>query len=396
MVKIPSYIICLLIDSLKGRLNSSDSRRLQKWLETHPEHQTEIGRLKDTYKNTTDAIRFKNIDTNKAWATINSRTAPRARWRRKVVLHRYEIAAGLIFPLVIGIILLQHPGVNEQITPAITAETPECSPEHSTQAILELSSGEQIVLDKSVNQKIQSAEGLIVGIDSTNTIAITHAGDSVKASEKPNRIYVPVGGEYSIILCDGTKVWVNSDSRLTFPNHFYGPERTVELSGEAYFEVSKNGKPFIVNTGSSSIRVLGTAFNVCSYHDEKSEQITLVNGAVKVKVGEKNYPLRPGQQLISRKSSEKVEIKEVDTELYTSWRNDLFRFVDLPIEDITLKLKRWYNVCFIFKNEQCKKYRFTGAARKDGDLQELLRRIEATNPNIQFKINNNEIEIIQK
>ena len=356
MVKIPSYIICLLIDSLKGRLNSSDSRRLQKWLETHPEHQTEIGRLKDTYKNTTDAIRFKNIDTNKAWATINSRTAPRARWRRKVILHRYEIAAGLIFPLLIGIILLQHLGVNEQITPAITAETPECSPEHSTQAILELSSG----------------------------------------SEKPNRIYVPVGGEYSIILCDGTKVWVNSDSRLTFPNHFYGPERTVELSGEAYFEVSKNGKPFIVNTGSSSIRVLGTAFNVCSYHDEKSEQITLVNGAVKVKVGEKNYPLRPGQQLISRKSSEKVEIKEVDTELYTSWRNDLFRFVDLPIEDITLKLKRWYNVCFIFKNEQCKKYRFTGAARKDGDLQELLRRIEATNPNIQFKINNNEIEIIQK
>ena len=124
--------------------------------------------------------------------------------------------------------------------------------------------------------------------------------------------------------------------------------------------------------------------------------ITLVNGTVKVKVGEKNYPLCPGQQLISRKSWDKVEIKEVDTELYTSWRNNLFRFVDLPIEDITIKLKRWYNVCFIFKNEQCKKYRFTGAARKDGDLQELLRRIEATNPNIQFKINNNEIEITQK
>lgn len=395
MGKLPSYIICLLIGSFKGQLSASDRKHLQNWLKNHPEQQQEVARIKHTYQETTDALYFKNIDTDKAWTKINTHTSRTPKWKRRALLHRCEIAAGFLIPLVLSLFFLhrsvQNPPLPE--TASVSSSEIEKSP---AKAILELSSGEQITLDASANQKIRSVKGVVIGVDSSHTIAITRTNDSTLLSEKPNRIYVPVGGKYNLVLCDGTKVWVNSDSRFTFPDHFPGAERTVELSGEAYFEVSKNGKPFVVNTGTASIRVLGTAFNICSYTDEKNEQITLVNGRVKVKVGEKSYPLRPGQQLTAQKTSSHIEIKEVNTDLYTSWRNDLFRFIDTSLEDIASKLKRWYNVRFIFEEEACKKYRFTGAAKKENDLVGLIERMKAANPHIQFKIKDDEIMISKK
>ena len=120
----------------------------------------------------------------------------------------------------------------EKNTPALSLVTkPEPVKPGSTKAVLELSSGEKIVLEESANQKIRNTKGEIIGVNTTNTIAFNSSANSCKITEKPNHIYVPIGGEYNVILSDGTQIWVNSDSRLSFPDHFYGAERVVELSG---------------------------------------------------------------------------------------------------------------------------------------------------------------------
>lgn len=396
MGKLPSDIICLLTDSFQGSLSPSGRKRLQDWFKQHPEFQKDIGQLEHTYRETRDALYFQNIDTGKAWNKVNARTSRLPKWRRKTILRRYEIAAGFLIPLTISLFFLYRSVQQPSALPDSLCEQSQEIKKSRTQAILELSNGKQIALDASVKREIRSVEGIVIGVDSSNTLVVTRTNDRNLTPEKPNRIYVPVGGKYNVVLCDGTKVWVNSDSRFTFPNHFEGTERVVELSGEAYFEASKNGKPFIVRTGTASVRVLGTAFNVCSYRDEKNEQVTLVSGKVEVEVGEKSYALHPGQQLTARKSSAQIEIQEVDTDLYTSWRNDLFRFVDTSLEDITLKLKRWYNVRFVFQEEACKSYRFTGTAQKENDLTELMGRIQTANPHVQFKIKDDEIIISKK
>ncbi len=397
MEKIPSHIICLLLSSLKGQLNNADQKQLQNWLEAHPKHHKEIKQLENTLQKVIQVAHFKQIQPEKAWKNIDTHTSKRPGWKKKPILTRYSIAAGLLIPLLIGGILLSRLLPKEKNTPALSLVTkPEPVKPGSTKAVLELSSGEKIVLEESANQKIRNTKGEIIGVNTTNTIAFNSSANSCKITEKPNHIYVPIGGEYNVILSDGTQIWVNSDSRLSFPDHFYGAERVVELSGEAYFQVKHDGKPFIVKTKHSAIRVLGTAFNVCCYKDEASEQITLVKGAVKVKVGKKNYPLRPGEQLRSNPDSNTVEIRKVNTELYTSWKDNLFRFQDMPIEDIALKLKRWYDVNFIFQNEESKKYRFTGAVEKNTSLNELLRLIESTSTNIKFEIKEKEITVTKK
>lgn len=397
MEKIPPHIICLLVNSLKGELSKAEQGQLQSWLKAHPEHHKEIKQLETTIQKVIQASHFKRIQPEKAWKNIEAHTSKRPGWKKKSILIRYSLTAGLLVPLLLGGIALSRLLPKEKnITVSSLAPEPDPVKPGSTKAVLELSSGEKIVLEERSNQKIRNTKGEIIGVNTTNTIAFNSSTNSCKITEKPNHIYVPISGEYNVILSDGTQIWVNSDSRLSFPDHFYGTERVVELSGEAYFQVKHDKKPFIVKTKNSAIRVLGTAFNVCCYKDETSEQITLVKGAVKVEVGKKNYPLRPGEQLISSPHSHRVEIKPVNTELYTSWKDNLFRFQDMSIEEIVLKLKRWYDVNFIFQNEESKKYRFTGAVEKNTDLNKLLQLIESTSTNIKFEIKEKKITVTKK
>ena len=138
---------------------------------------------------------------------------------------------------------------------------------------------------------------------------------------------VPEGGEYRVVLSDGTKVWINSGSELTFPMNFEKGERVVELKGEAYFDVTKSKEwPFIVRTCRSSVKVLGTSFNVCSYEEDALEQVTLEQGGVEVKHHDETYLLHPGEQFELDTTNEEVEVKPVNVKLYTSWIDGMFRF----------------------------------------------------------------------
>jgi ferric-dicitrate binding protein FerR (iron transport regulator) len=178
-------------------------------------------------------------------------------------------------------------------------------------------------------------------------------------------------------LADGTKVWLNSDTRLRFPLPFAGHAREVYLEGEAYFEVQRDeDRPFTVRTNLGTVRVLGTTFNISSYPDNHDIVTTLVTGSVEVTVAEGFIRLVPGMQASWKEGHEQFDVHEVDASCYTSWIKGIFEFEDTSLRDILNYLARWYNVSFEFAGKEVADLRFTGGAKKYRPLEEFLRVIE--------------------
>ena len=209
-------------------------------------------------------------------------------------------------------------------------------------------------------------------------------------AEGPVTATTPRGGTYEVILSDGTHVWLNADTKLTFPSKFSGSNRMVILTGEAYFEVAKNkAKPFIVNCGEQRIEVLGTHFNIMAYKDETASLITLVEGSVKVNSGTAKAILKPGQQAeISRKNTSSIVLnKEINTEQVMAWKNGYFMFENEPVESIMRKISRWYNVDIVYQDNLQDKALF-GTMSRFTNVSEVLKRLELTGL-LRFKIDNN-------
>ena len=191
-----------------------------------------------------------------------------------------------------------------------------------------------------------------------------------------NTITVPRGGEYQLILADGTRVWLNAETELKYPVAFTGEVREVMLEGEAYFEVAKNvSRPFVVKAGQLDIKVLGTSFNVKAYPSE-TQQATLVQGKVEVRAENYFRELQPGEQL--NYSSEGPEIRKVDVKAYTSWKDQRFVFNDDLLEEVIHKIGRWYDVEFILRNPEVREIRFTGNLPKYRELEQVLNKLELT------------------
>ena len=204
-----------------------------------------------------------------------------------------------------------------------------------------------------------------------------YAGADSLAAGAYNRVATPRGGEFRITLADGTQVWLNAESELSYPVAFAGGRREVELRGEAYFEVARDAaRPFIVKTAAMDVRVLGTSFNVCAYPEEQA-QATLVEGSVAVDDGREERVLEPGEQL-SRDVDGTVAVRKVDTEAYGEWRNRRFVFEDDLLGTVLGKLERWYDVEFFIQQASLEELRFTGNLPKYENLEEVLRKLEQT------------------
>lgn len=200
----------------------------------------------------------------------------------------------------------------------------------------------------------------------------------------------PRGGTYQVMLSDGTKVWLNADSRLKFPSKFNNERRIVELQGEAYFEVYKDKKhPFVVVSDDQEVEVLGTHFNVNAYKDEHLTKTTLLEG--KVRVGRRNEKkiliqektIKPGEQTVLEQNTLIVR-SNVDTQAEVAWKNGQFVFVNEPIEEIMRKISRWYDVEVIYQGDMTNKA-FAGTVSRFDNLSKLLNMIESTNT-VHFKI----------
>lgn len=253
-------------------------------------------------------------------------------------------------------------------------------------ATLKLAGGETI--------QLRGGQGIVI-----DTSSLAYSDGSKVISEKINaeaspilELNTPSGGQYQIDLSDGSRVWLNASSSLKFPKEFKGSERLVELTGEAYFEVSHDKtKPFKVITNLSSekgqvIDVLGTKFNVNAYKEDNAIKTTLLEGSVKVKIAasEASQLLKPRQQSIIRAESTVIATKEVNIEHVMAWKKGDFIFDDEDLESIMHKVSRWYDVEVSYEYKPKGLY-FKGAISTSRDLPVVLQALEETGQ-VEFKI----------
>jgi len=202
-----------------------------------------------------------------------------------------------------------------------------------------------------------------------------------------SEITIPFGQMSQLKLSDGTKVWLNSGTTLRYPEHFATDQRSVTIRGEAYFEVAKMaGKPFTVNTADMKVEVLGTSFNVLAYKEDAETAVTLVEGKVVVRntEGKAIAELKPGQMATKNKTETNVEIRNVKTAFYAAWIDGKLFFDDEPLDQIAVKLERWFNVDIVFANEHLKSHRFTGTILKNKPVDQIMQALELLSP-IRFR-----------
>ena len=189
---------------------------------------------------------------------------------------------------------------------------------------------------------------------------------------------------------------MNSESRLRYPVEFSGEQREVYLEGEACFEVAKDtARPFVVHTANASVCVLGTLFNISAYDEEDNTEVTLVNGKVRVNVGDVEKLLAPDEQLVLNNETADVEIRDVESLDYIAWTCGLFRFDAMPLRQLMMKLERWYDISYEFKDEALENIRFTGGFRKYDDIHLIVDMIKEIT-DVAFKIEGNKVIIDKK
>lgn len=213
----------------------------------------------------------------------------------------------------------------------------------TNKAVLTLADGSSILLDSATNGIIARQGTAAIEKQSDGTIVYSPNG-ATDDKVMTNTLRTPRGGQYKLTLPDGTKVWMNAASSITYPASFTGDKRVIGATGELYFEVAKNAaQPFVVEMEDrSSIEVLGTSFNINAYDNESSSKTTLIDGKVRVKKGDQSEILQPGQQ--ARIGNAITIAPGVDTDQILAWKNGHFNFEDMPLSEIMRQLERWYDI----------------------------------------------------
>lgn len=255
-------------------------------------------------------------------------------------------------------------------------------------AILTMADGSRIVLDSVQNGIIQRGNASIS--KKGGLLVYDESSPAKKATAVVyNTLTTPRGGQYKLILADGSKVWLNASSSLYFPTAFSGKERNVELTGEAYFEVAKNKeKPFHVNVNGMQVEVLGTHFNVNAYADENSIKTSLLEGSVKIKRGSLSGLLKPGQQGILENNDNDFKIKRADMDEVVAWKNGLFQFDGANIKTIMFEISRWYNMQIVYDGKVPERS-FVGKISRDAQLSDVLKILELSS--VKFKVEGRKI-----
>lgn len=330
---------------------------------------------------------MKNLDMKTPWGRIEKHIYRKKQFSQKIVWWS-GVAAALILA-VTAIFLPDSQPASKQTLPVTEIQA------GSPKAVLITPEGKLFSLSQQANsQKLELGDGLIA-INKGNIVEYVGSPESsANQKNKNNVIRVPRGGEYELILPDGTHVWINSDSELSFPVQFDANKREVSLSGEAYFDVAKDQqKPFTVKiAGGIEIKVLGTQFNIQAYPDGNTIETTLREGSVNVSDKTQKVTLSPSFQAVYSKSDKRMSTHKVDVRLYTSWKEGLFVFEHKPLEEIMTTLSRWYNINVFYANKTVKNYHFTGDLERYSDFKKTLNMIEKAT-SIRFVVKGNNVTV---
>lgn len=374
----------LLDKYLTGRMTEQECQHFSELLNV-PEHKDRLAAIIDTEL---AEHAFDGEPDNNMLAAIQDNLYNKLQEgkERSATLIRYmkRLAVAAVFIMMLSAVawwLLSKKPAQPEIAQVnkVKKETPLVP--GGNRAILKLSDGTEIILDSAGDGTlVQQGQAKVIKLgDGQLSYQST---DNTSAEPVYNTISTPRGGQYQLILADGSKVWLNASSSLRYPASFSGKERRVELTGEGYFEVAKNATmPFHVQVNNMEVEVLGTHFNINSYTDEPAIRTTLLEGSVKTAIGpdhnrEQSAILKPGEQAVLTADSRLTIHDNIDIDEVMAWKNGLFQFKAADIKTVLRQAERWYDVQFEYKENIPE--RFSGQISRSANADQLLKILELT------------------
>ncbi len=372
---------------IRGTISESEKLELDAWRNESQENEASYRRSIDPKIQLEKLDHYKSFDKNRVWETLESKTETKVIPFFSTTALKY--AASIMLPLLLGTLGYLYFSVEE---PQTLANIDEHIKVGTDKAVLKLSNGLSITLGSDQDLKeLQEGDSKVTIADNELTYTAEAVDEELK-SDIYNELYVPKGGVYDLTLADGTKVWLNADSKLRFPASFSDSTRVVYLTGEAFFDVAHNGKPFIVDAGETHIRVLGTEFNVSAYDNESLQKTTLVEGKVRVSIEGSDIQaiLSPDDQAVFGDS---LVVNSVNTSQYVSWRQGKFEFANDDLETVMKRLARWYDFTYEFGNDDAKNYHFSARINNNEPISGILEMLQLTT-DVKFEIKENTNTIV--
>lgn len=383
----------LIVKQIKGTIEPEEMKVLARWLEENEGNKELYEKmLKDQYL--LDKLDVYNrFDRGKAWSRIEQILVEDPVRIRLISSTLLKYAAILVPIAMVAVAALYHFSDREIRE---VAEKGEIITPGSQKATLILADGSSVELEKeNAVKEILQGDTKITNDQQSLTY---NTSESSRKNENVvyNELITPIGGTYQLTLSDQSVVVLNAGSSLRFPVEFEKEKRQVFLSGEAYFKVQHDGRPFYVTCEAMDVQVLGTSFNISAYEDDAIISTTLVEGSVRVSSGDRGNQkvLAPDDQAIFEKTGSEFEIKKVDTSLYTSWVNGKFEFGNENLDVVMRKLSRWYDFEYVFKNNDAKNFHFSARISNDQKISTILEMLEMTT-DVRFEVRGRTIEIFK-
>ena len=358
-----TYIADLIIAELTGKIDDAGRNELENWKHESPEHL----RLYNLYQSPDFIARkfefIKEYSAIEAYQEFAGRVKQAKRQKRTLVLYRYVAAVVLLFVLG-GSFYFFHDTKDESIVFVQKIQPGSC----------------KAILTEPDGTKIDISDTTFLAFVQKSVMSRKNEEEKEVVETLYHTITIPRGGEYDLLLSDGSRLRMNSESEIRVPVTFEKGQREVFMKGEIYFDIVRDSlAPFVVHTHQGDIRVLGTSFNVRDYQDEDFLETTLVNGKVAFE-REGNYSyLKPGEQLRLNKEDGKTTVETVVVLLYCSWKDGRFVFEKQRLEVIMNTIARWYNINVFYESSSVKDILFTGNIKRYGDLEQVVSMLKLIN-----------------
>ena len=378
-----------LLRYTRGELSKEEEKGIEQVLLEVKGMNTLVEELKDKNRIEHEMHIIAKFNTEKALSKLKNRKQV----KRRGILSWIAAASVVVIGGVSAWILLsQEPDVdNLSVTEKFEPGKAIVTLEMASGLKYRLDTLSSVVRNNRVNVAFDNNDG-VLKIKEQDSLA-----DGATKEIGYNTVNVPYGGTYTVELCDGTKVYLNSGTTLEFPSRFDGKVRSVILKGEAYFDVARNvSKPFVVEVDEMKVKVLGTSFNVKSYVDEPGVYTTLVEGSVAIlRDGQPEKKIKPGEQAYYNKGVGTLSIAEVDVKEFTSWKDGVFYFKDIALEEILRIVSRWYDLEVFYMNQGAKSVIYSGKLPMYSSVEDVLRKFEISG-DVRFELKGRTLTVFDK
>ncbi len=367
----PDFITGIILRHLQGEQQEGDQEALQAWLDEDVRNRV----LLDELMNEEQRLRRLNAyhayeqAIPAAWEIVASRSGHRNR-----SMFWWAAAAVFVLASATAVLLIRKEHRTQQSVQEASLATVQPG---TARAQLTLANGKVVTLDPSAPDTLRETDGTPI----RNASGSLHYQQQHRTGPSNEILYntltTPRGGTYEVLLQDGSRVWLNAASALRYPLHFSGKDRTVYLSGEAYFQINKDAEhPFhVALERRGTIEVLGTAFNVMAYDDEQTARTTLLEGSIRIAHGDRQRLLQPGQQALTNSENGSLEVLPgADVEQATAWKRGFFYFDNEDLPYIMRQLSRWYDVDIVYEGDNTGQH-YHGAIRRQARIEQVLEKI---------------------